>query len=528
MNHTKKRILNLCLKKRQGITAAEIAVSLYVSQATAYRYLRDFKKARRVAPLARRGEYQLIHPQTHFQNVLFVYKKNQLVGYLNFDKGQHEFVYDTNYLCQPEALPVSPNMALTEALFSREKMFNVFERLIPEGLDRKILEKKAGTTNDFDLLPLLQQVYGDLQFSKTRLTNENDSHPIIYTDVKDDILGNHAFPNILNMEIHIDDNALFPESKELDKVAEHFTPTGLSGVQHKLSIVFDDNIIRQPREGEMAHYFMKPYSPQKANQGGDYWPHFAINEHLFMTFAKNELGFDVPSNGIVKHHADAEYHYLVKRYDRYQGNKFSYNEIAALIGLKYQTTSENMFKRIKKYLTKPLERLILLKYYFYSMLILHGDLHTKNLSVMTEDKKSRMSPLYDIATTAIYQNTEGYETHLPINGKRTKIRPKDFYVLVDLMKVNRKTFDKAALDILFNYTHKLPDYFDKLEKAFSDAMIYSISLADQMRKTHQARMKQLEKNGWYAQLGVPTCDVDYPIIQLTLFPERGKTRMPRG
>ena len=182
-----------------------------------------------------------------------------------------------------------------------------------------------------------------------------------------------------------------------------------------------------------------------------------------------------------------------------------------------------MFKRIKAYLTCPKERLTLLKYYFYSMLIVHEDMHTKNLSVRTEEKVIRMSPLYDIATTGIYQSVCGYESHLPINGKRTKIRPKDFYVLVDLMAINRKTFDKAASHILLNYTYKLPEYFDKLEKKCEEARVYkqikfhkritqSISLADRMRKTHQIRVKQLEENGWYAQMNIP-CHVDYPVLQ---------------
>jgi hypothetical protein len=34
-------------------------------------------------------------------------------------------------------------MALTEEILHSEKLFNVFEQLIPEGQDRKILEKKS-------------------------------------------------------------------------------------------------------------------------------------------------------------------------------------------------------------------------------------------------------------------------------------------------------------------------------------------------------------------------------------------------
>jgi serine/threonine-protein kinase HipA len=455
---------------------------------------------------------------------LSVYKKNILVGYLSFDGKVYSFVYDPNYLSNTDAEPVSPKIPLTDKIEYSQKLFNVFEQLIPEGRDRKILEKKANSANDFDLLPWLQHVYGDLQFSRTNL---QDFYKVDYADVKNEILQTNSFPNILNMEIQIDDKALFPEQTDIYDIANKFTPSGLSGFQHKLSVILDNNIIRQPEFNELSEYFIKPYSLYKANPEYEtYLPHLAINEHLFMTFAKNELSFDVPWSGIVKSQSDKEFHYIVKRFDRYQGYKFSHDEFATLMGLdsetKYQTSSENMFKQIKKYLTLPEERLILLKYYFYSMLIVHEDMHTKNLSVRTEGKNIRMSPLYDIATTGIYQNTYGYETHLPINGKRTNIRLKDFYVLVDLLDVDRNSFNQAAADILWKYTNKLPMYFEKLASMFPDTMIYkksrikfygqksritkSMSLAEAMIKSHQNRMKQLEKNGWYEQLN---CSYNY-------------------
>ncbi len=453
-------------------------------------------------------------PQSSFRNFLFIYKKEQLVGYLSFDKGQHQFVYDNHYLCQKEAKPVSLDLPLTEIVFMSERMFNVFEQVIPEGQDRKLLEKQAGSANDFDLLPLLNDIYGDLQFSKTALQFDEKADFFSFTDVKVEILGENDFPNVLNMELKIEDKILFPPNQNPLK---SFRPSGLSGFQHKLSVVMANNSIRQPNKNEESHYFIKPYHPSRANPESEYYlPHLAINEHLFMSFAKNELGFDVPWNGIIKNPTDDEYHYIVKRYDRYKGYKFSYEEFASLVGLnsetKYQISSEQLFKTIKKYLTLKSERLILLKYYFYSMLIVHEDMHTKNLSVLTEDKTLFMSPLYDIATTAIYQGANYRETALLINGKNKNIRPQDFYVLVDLLEVNRKDFDKQVSKILLKYIYQLPKYFDKIETlpkivfyersrthspGRKPRLTKSISFAERFRRKHQARMKQLEKAGWY-------------------------------
>ncbi len=446
------------------------------------------------------------------KSFLFVYKKEQLVGYLYFEKGQHEFVYDTRYLCQEKAKPVSLDLPLTEKFFVSERLFNVFEQVIPEGQDRKILEKKAGSANDFELLPLLKDIYGDLQFSKTPLQFDDKADSFTYANVKAEILGENDFPNVLDMILKIEDKTLFPPNNNHLK---DFRPSGLSGFQHKLSVVMDNNTIRQPNKNEESQYFIKPYHPSRANPESEYYlPHLAINEHLFMSFAKNELGFDVPWNGILKNPTDNEYHYIVKRYDRYKGYKFSYEEFASLVGLnsetKYQITSEQLFKSIREHLRLKSERLTLLKYYFYSMVIAHEDMHTKNLSVLTEGETIFMSPLYDIATTGIYQGANIRETALLINGKNKNIRPQDFYVLVDLLEVNH--FDEQVNQILLKYIQKLPEYFDKIEqlpniKFYKRSRVQSpgkkprftksMSFADRLRRKHQERMRQLEKAGWY-------------------------------
>ena len=43
---------------------------------------------------------------------------------------------------------------------------------------------------------------------------------------------------------------------------------------------------------------------------------------------------------------------------------------------------KNFFERIAKELISPYERMELLKYYVYSVIIQHEDMHTKNLSLI--------------------------------------------------------------------------------------------------------------------------------------------------
>lgn len=448
---------------------------------------------------------------------MFIYKKTQLVGYLSFKQGEYQFIYDKQYLSKQEAKPLSPDLVLTETIFSSEKIFTVFEQVIPEGENRKRLERKAKSANDFDLLPYLTDIYGDLQFSKTPLVfDDENSSEFNYAEVKTEILAENSFPNVLNLEITIDDEKLFPSH---NTNLNTFYPSGLSGFQNKLPIIMNDKTIRYPQKNEASVYFLKPYNKYKADPRSQFYlPHLAINEHLFMTFAKNELEFDVPYNGIIKKNNDKEYHYLVKRYDRYKGYCFSFDEFAHFVGLnsetKYLITSEQMFKTIKQYLTLEKERLVLLKYYFYSMLIVHEDMHSKNLSLLTEGNKISMAPLYDIATTGIYQGYER-ETALSIGGKYKNISPNVFYQLVKLLEVSEQDFKTAAAHILFQYTHKLPEYFEKLEtlpnmmfhkrtkvNRQKPQIVESILLIDRLKQKHQQRIRQLENKGWYEFLQV--------------------------
>jgi len=246
--------------------------------------------------------------------------------------------------------------------------------------------------------------------------------------------------------------------------------SGISGFQYKMLLSYDRAQKRFHREGDhVRDYIFKPYSPVKADPDSEYYlPHLALNEHLFMTFAKNELGFRVPESHLIRRHGDREFHYLVKRFDRLGAYRFAKANFSTFLGLraenKYETTSEKMFKRIAKELIHPNERMILLRFYFYSMLISHEDMHTKNLSLLYDKGIVVMAPLYDIACTGIYGNMRGYDTHLTINGRRTNIRPKDFRPLVEILDVPYKDFLHEARTIARVYAERMPDYIEKVRQ----------------------------------------------------------------
>jgi serine/threonine-protein kinase HipA len=412
-----------------------------------------------------------IFSQSYHQELekrLYIYQNQISIGYLGFDYEQYYFVYDSAYLLSSK-YQTSFAMPISTATYSQARCFVDFEELLPEGIDKKILIEKTGNATEFFLLANNNYSANDLIFSKEPLSFDRVIKTESYLLQKEKILGKNRFPKVYEIDIDLDEKSLFPHRYMNDEEIKKVRTMSLSGYQHKLQVILKNGKIQIPKEDEKVEYFIKPYHPQKADpKSAYYFPHIAINEHLHMSFAKNELGFDVPQSGLFKRKEDEEYHYIIKYFDRYKGYKFQRKEFSSYLGLdsenKYRTSSEKLFDMASKVLLREEDRVRMLEYYFYSFVIKHEDMHTKNISTIYDNGKLFLAPLYDIATTGFYNGIQNYESHLPINGKQTNIRPKDFFVLLKKANVPRKVFVKRASFILKTYQEKMPRYIAKISK----------------------------------------------------------------
>ena len=457
-----------------------------------------------------------------YPELLYIYQNQILVGYLGYDYQTYYFSYDTDYLLTGKFI-AKFQMPFGFEIYSQESCFVDFEECLPEGIDRKILIDKVGNATEFFLLAHNDYSKNDLIFSTEPLKFSSDSKSQSYLMQKERILGKNRFPNILKYEIDIDDISLFPtlyinDEEEL----RHIRTMSLSGYQHKLQVVIDNNSIRTPKNGEDANYFIKPYDPLKADENSEYYfPHIAINEHLHMSFAKNELGFDVPLSGIFKREGDKEYHYFIKYFDKIGTYKFQRKEFSTFMGLnsedKYQTSSEKLFETACKVFPRANDRVRMLEYYFYSFIIRHEDMHTKNISAIYDKDKILIAPLYDIASTGFYNGIRNFESHLSINGKQTNIRYNDFLKIAKKAKVDRIDFKEVAKNILETYVEKMPLYIKKISKLENidfylkekvnaqDKKIKikaKTTLDKVMMKHFDARCKTLKHNGWFDKLEI--------------------------
>lgn len=458
----------------------------------------------------------------NFENKLFIYQNQILVGYLGYDYQSYYFTYDTNYLLKSKHT-AKFEMPFSFETFIQESCFVDFEECLPEGIDRKILIDKVGNATEFFLLGNNDYSKNDLIFSTEILEFKEELKTQSYLSQKEKILGKNKFPNILKYKIDIDEISLFPtlHMKELEDI-KHIRTMSLSGYQHKLQVVIDNNTIRNPKNGEDANYFIKPYDPLKADENSDYYfPHIAINEHLHMSFAKNELGFDVPMSGIFKNSSDKEYHYFIKYFDRIGTYKFQRKEFSTFMGLnsdnKYKTSSEKLFETSVKVFPRIQDRLRMIEYYFYSFIIRHEDMHTKNISAIYDNDKVFIAPLYDIASTGFYNGIRNFESHLTINGKQTNIRYNDFLKLVYICKIDKNEFKSVTSKILKTYIEKMPSYIKKIsklentdfyikEKANAQNKKIKIkgksTLEEVMQRNFELRCETLKQNGWFDKLEI--------------------------
>ena len=519
-----KNILKLfVLNPKKLFTRQEIEENIEnIGRRTIIRTLSLLEKEKRIETIGRSSATKYIFSQAYhqeFEEKLYIYQNQVCIGYLGFDYEQYLFAYDSEYLIESRYNAVF-EMPIDIKTYAQGRCFVDFEEILPEGIDKEILVEKTGNATEFFLLANNNYSSNDLVLSQEPLDFDKRIKTESYLVRKEKILGKNGFPNIYEFDIDLDEKTLFPHKYMNEEAIKDVRTISLSGYQHKLQVVLKNGVIRIPKDGEEVEYFIKPYHPQKADPHSSYYfPHIAINEHLHMTFAKNELGFDVPQSGLFKRKDDKEYHYIIKYFDRYKGYKFQRKEFSSYLGLhadnKYNTSSEKLFDMASKVLPREEDRVKMLEYYFYSFVIKHEDMHTKNISTIHDSGKLFLAPLYDIATTGFYNGIQNYESHLPINGKQTNIRLKDFLILVKKANVPKKVFLQRASFILQTYRDNMPRYIKRISK-LEESYFYEkeranaqgrkikikakILLQEVLLKAFYKRIEVLEKNLWFEQV----------------------------
>ena len=232
---------------------------------------------------------------------IFVVKNKQFFGTLSQVSEKIRFVYS-------DKIPLNSYLqGLQEKENISNTLFPIFENMLPEFEQVNFIKAQNNISNEIEVLLYLSDIHGSYEFYKEDdfyKLKQKEQNIFHFNDLQEEILdNNYTFPNILEYSLDIDESILYPNGLANSKVI------GLSGYQYKFSIIKDDDkeaISYDPSKS--SNYFMKPYSkyyttyaPNDKNRS--YIPYLLINEHLFMSLAR-DFGFSVPYNAIIKHGSD--------------------------------------------------------------------------------------------------------------------------------------------------------------------------------------------------------------------------------
>jgi len=218
--------------------------------------------------------------------------------------------------------------------------------------------------------------------------------------------------------------------------------TSVTGVQPKLSLEIDRLSKRsEPQRftivGLWGHYILKP--PTKE------YPNLPELEDLTMHLASLADIHTVPHSLIRLKSGSLSY--ITRRIDRIEDQKIHMEDMCQLTERltehKYHGSYEQIGKAIIRHSENP--GLDLINYFeqvLFSFLTGNADMHLKNFSLIDQPGLGYMlAPAYDMVAAALIVKGDDEELALTLNGKKKKIRRKDFLEVSNRFGLDDKTKD---------------------------------------------------------------------------------------
>ncbi|MDX9906637.1 MAG: HipA domain-containing protein [Bacteroidales bacterium] len=182
----------------------------------------------------------------------------------------------------------------------------------------------------------------------------------------------------------------------------------ISGVQEKLSLRLEKNVLRLTNEGERGSYILKPI-PRDVR----YADQVPANEHLTMQIARQVFGILSAESAII-FFKDGIPAYITRRFDvKEEGTRWGKEDFASLAGMssdnagpnfKYDYSYEETGTLIRRFV--PAWRIEIEKFFtlvLFNYLISNGDAHLKNFALLENSTGDYLlSPAYDLINTRIH------------------------------------------------------------------------------------------------------------------------------
>ena len=243
------------------------------------------------------------------------------------------------------------------------------------------------------------------------------------------------------------------DEKTLEALAAQSTSKGLTvpGVQKKLSLHLstDNHNPRLTLVNYPTGYILKPQVRE--------FECLPEAEQLVMTMADATGIFPVP-HALIK--SGDKLAYITKRIDRVfekSETKMLAMEDFCQLDLrvtadKYKGSYERCAKVIGRYSSQiGLDMAELFMRLVFSFVVGNSDMHLKNFSLIETDESSNtfvLSPAYDLLPVNVIMPEDTEEFALALNGKKTHIRKKDFFVFAEECGISKASAEKMIAKIV--------------------------------------------------------------------------------
>lgn len=330
---------------------------------------------------------------------LDVYVGSSKVGrYSREPSGATSFRYDPEWLSSERAFPISLSMPLSDRVWSGERASSYFDGLLPDDhtVRKRIAAREhAESAGIFDLLAVIgRDCVGALRFVPEGL-DPGDPTKMEYRPVSDDEIASRIASlrtNPLGVHANEDDFRI-----------------SIAGVQEKTAFLLVNRQWHLPLGPTPTSHIFKPAMKEGPN-GADFsdtpwneWLCLVLCRALSLETANAEvLGFD--SKPVI----------VVERFDRVWQDGVLYRlpqeDICQALGVppvrKYQSDGGPGIRDILEFLngavTPHEDRLTFMKAQIAFWLLAAIDGHAKNFSIFLTPGGYRLTPLYDVVSTAPY------------------------------------------------------------------------------------------------------------------------------
>jgi len=374
------------------------------------------------------------------------------IGTLLYKNGHVYFEYDE--LFKASGLEISPfNLPLgTTRLYSNPSDRNYYQGLpgvfhdsLPDKFGTKIIERyfesKDIPAHELNILQKLMFV-------------GNKSMGAISYKPSEKLIDKHDFEELIDLE-DFSRNAqkiIRGESLEVVEGVLAFMDSAASagGARAKAVVGFNPaskEMVYGLRDGlpkDFEHWLLKFDDYDDTGRSQDY----TKLEYLYMHMAK-EVGIEIPEIQMLEQGALT--HYMIKRFDRVNGERLHLHSLAGLthsnINVPGHYSYDNLLRVTRRLTGAQNEVEEIFKRMVFNIVSRNQDDHAKNFSfLMNKEGRWQLSPAYDIT----YAYGAGYtkEHQLSLKGKTTEFTREDLMAVADEHSISKKWAGECIEEIV--------------------------------------------------------------------------------